>query len=89
MIPSGQTARLQDEVYRQMFRLEAGCPRADLRLALALLRAWSVLERHPSRSRTRQWLRAVSPLCLRTIAAQAPSCAAENEELPIGSHRRA
>lgn len=69
MTPASQIARLQDEVYREMFRVEAGCPSADLRLALALLRAWMALERNPPGSRPRQWLRRVCPFCLRIIEA--------------------
>lgn len=61
--------RLKDEVYRQMFRLEAKRPSADLLLALALLHAWEALERQPENSEPRQWLRAVCPLCMRMIEA--------------------
>lgn len=67
MIRSNQAAELQDEVYRQMLRLEAGCPAAGLDLALALLRAWTALEREPSRSKPRRWIRAICPVCLRMI----------------------
>ena len=41
---------LQDEVYRQMFRLEASRPGSALDLALALLRAWMAAESLPSSS---------------------------------------
>ncbi len=61
--------RLKDEVYRQMFRLEAQRPSADLQLALALLRAWEALERQPEESEPRQWLRTVCPLCMKMIEA--------------------
>ena len=40
--------RLRDEVYRQMFRVEAGRPRAEVELAIALLRAWMGLETLPA-----------------------------------------
>jgi hypothetical protein len=59
--------QLKDEVYRQMFRLEAERPSADLLLAVALLHAWVALERQPADSEPRQWLRTVCPLCLRMI----------------------
>lgn len=70
MIKPRQTAELQDEVYRQMLRLEAGCSAADLHLALALLRAWTVLELQPPRSSPREWLRSICPVCLRMIASR-------------------
>ena len=50
-----------------MFRLEAERPAADLLLALALLRAWLVLEEQPPDSEPRQWLRKICPMCLRMI----------------------
>lgn len=78
---SRQSERLQDEVYRQMLRLEAGCSAAELHLALALLRAWMVLERLPSRSGARQWLRAVCPMCLRMMEAEAAEPTSGNEDL--------
>lgn len=59
--------RLQDEVYRQMFRLEAGRQSADVLLAVALLRAWMALEREPSQSEPRRWLRSVCPVCLKMM----------------------
>jgi hypothetical protein len=80
MISSSQTERLQDEIYRQMLRLEAGCSCADFNLALALLQAWMVLERDSSRTRTRKWLRALCPLCLHMIQAQAGACTSDAEE---------
>lgn len=75
---SARTAnRLKDEVYRQMFRLEAERPAADLLLAVALLRAWVALEQQPANSEPRRWLRAICPLCLRMIEAlrtRSPGC---------------
>ncbi len=42
---SAKTAdRLQDEICHQMLRLEAGRPSAQLLLAVALLKAWMMLE---------------------------------------------
>jgi hypothetical protein len=79
MTRANQTERLQDEVYRQMLRLEAGCSAADLQLAIALLRAWMLMEHEPPRSRPRQWLRAVCPLCLHMIAREDGSATREVE----------
>ena len=64
--------RLKDEVYRQMFRLEASRPGADLALAIALLRGWlasSELEL-PGLS---EWLKKICPICLRMIEATEPA----------------
>lgn len=71
-MPSGKVSvrtanRLKDEVYRQMLRLEGGRPEAQVLLAIALLRAWIVLERQPPECEPRQWLRKLSPVCLRLI----------------------
>lgn len=82
-------APLQDEVYRQMFRLEAGCPAADLGLAVALLRAWMALEKAPPRSRPRQWLRAICPVCLRMMNSAPGPCPRDNEKLPLRRSRHA
>ncbi|MGO8719928.1 MAG: hypothetical protein ACLQMO_12020 [Acidobacteriaceae bacterium] len=59
--------RLRDEVYRQMFRAEAGRPRAEVQLAVALLHAWMGLETLPPENEQRQWLRTVCPMCLAMI----------------------
>jgi DNA-directed RNA polymerase specialized sigma24 family protein len=58
---------LKDEVYRQMLRLEGRRPAAHVLLATALLHAWVALERQPAECEPRQWLRRVSPVCLRMI----------------------
>jgi len=60
-------ARLQDEVYRQMFRLEEGRSGSELGLALALLRAWIATDSKPEGAGNREWLGMVSPICLRMI----------------------
>ena len=57
---------LQDEVYRQMFRLEASRPGAALDLALALLRAWMAAESLPP-GEQRHWLHKISPICMEMI----------------------
>jgi hypothetical protein len=59
--------RLQDEVYRQMFRAEARVPAADLDLAMTLVRAWLAVQEEPANSDLRIWLAVVSPLCLQII----------------------
>lgn len=59
--------RLQDRVYRQMFRLEADPSGADLPLAMALLDSWIALEELPPESEPRLWLRRICPLCVRMI----------------------
>jgi hypothetical protein len=59
--------RLRDEVYRQMFRAEAGKPRAEMRLVLVLLHAWMRLETLPAENEQRQWLRTVCPICVQMI----------------------
>jgi hypothetical protein len=59
--------RLQDEVCRQMLRLEAGLPFAHLLLAVALLQAWLTLEEQAPNCESRQWLRRLTPVCLRMI----------------------
>ena len=61
--------RLKDEVYRQMLRLEAGRPAAQLLLAMALLRAWMALEEQPADCEARRWLRQIAPVCLPMIEA--------------------
>jgi hypothetical protein len=55
--------RLKDEVYRQMFRLEASYPGAEMGLALALLRAWVDADCRSEVSE-QEWLAKISPICL-------------------------
>ncbi|MGA8044570.1 MAG: hypothetical protein WCA37_17380 [Terracidiphilus sp.] len=57
----------QDEVYRQMFRLESGRPGAALELALALLRAWMAADTLPARRDQKHWLQKISPICMEMI----------------------
>ena len=59
--------RIQDEVYRQMYRLEAQCPGAERDLAIALLRAWMALCSEPKGAREKLWLKKISPICLQMI----------------------
>ena len=58
---------LKDEVYRQMFRVEEGRAGADKELALALLRAWMLLDVGPQYGSHRKWLRAICPICVGLI----------------------
>ncbi|MDE3163848.1 MAG: hypothetical protein KGL64_11360 [Acidobacteriota bacterium] len=58
---------LQDEVYRQMFRLEASRPGAALDLALALLRAWISADTLPASRDQKHWLQKISPICMEMI----------------------
>lgn len=62
-----QSGRIQDEVYRQMYRLEAHCPGAETDLAIALLRAWMALCSGPQREKGKPWLAKISPICLQMI----------------------
>lgn len=55
--------RLKDEVYRQMLRLEASYPGAEMGLALALLRAWIDIDSMPKDDSDREWLTKISPIC--------------------------
>jgi hypothetical protein len=68
-VRTGNLDRFQDEVYRQMFRLEAHRPGSEMELAIALLRAWTASESAPARDARRQWLRRICPLCLGMIEA--------------------
>ncbi len=60
---------LIDEVYRQMFRLEANRPDADLELAIALLRGWIAPCSELEHTKLREWLKKVCPVCLLMIEA--------------------
>lgn len=64
-----RSEQFKDEVYRQMFRLEANRPGAEMDLALALLRAWQVVDTKSESGEERQWLRKVAPICMEMIEA--------------------
>lgn len=66
---SDRNGHLKDEVYRQMFRLEANRPGADLGLALALLRAWLDYDSKPAKRESREWLSKICPICVAMIEA--------------------
>ena len=61
--------QFKDEVYRQMFRVEASRPGAEMDLALALLRAWQAVDAKSESGEERQWLRKICPICLEMIEA--------------------
>jgi hypothetical protein len=50
-----------------MFRLEEFRPGAEIRLALALLRAWMEAGHKAPRENHREWLNQISPICLQMI----------------------
>jgi len=58
---------LVDEVYRQMLRLEAGYPGAEMSLALALLHAWVDTEGRSKHRAAQGWFRSICPVCLGMI----------------------
>ena len=62
-----RSGRIRDEVYRQMFRLEAQRPGAEMELAMALLRAWMALCSEPQGAKEKPWLTKISPICLQMI----------------------
>ena len=68
--------QLKDEVYRQMFRLEAGRSGAELDLTIALLRAWLASDSDSGVCKSRQWLKKICPICLLMIKTrqQASNC---------------
>jgi hypothetical protein len=56
-----------DEVYRAMFLLEARRPGAEMRLALALLRAGAEADALPDNRAMWRWLKKICPICLAMI----------------------
>jgi len=73
--------KLKDEVYRQMFRLEANRRGADVDLATALLRGWLDSYSKPEAARLLQWLQQISPLCLQMIDAKEQSSDVGREQI--------
>ena len=63
----GDWHRLQDEVYRQMLRLEGRRPDAGLNLATAFLQAWVTSSSEPENLELREWLSKISLVCLPLI----------------------
>jgi len=74
--------KLKDEVYRQMYRLEAGKPGADLDLAIALLRGWLAPNPQTERAQLREWLEKVCPICLLMIEAAQQKMTRDNNVFP-------
>ena len=58
---------MMDEVYREMYQLEAGRPGAEMGLALALLRARVAADLPAENRKEWKWLKTVSPICLKMI----------------------
>jgi spermidine/putrescine-binding protein len=65
--PSKWSERLKDEVYRQMYRLEASRPGAEVALAIALLRAWIASDSEAQMPQSREWLLKICPICIQMI----------------------
>ena len=76
---SRRCERLKDEVYRQMYRLEASRPGAELALAIALLRAWNASDSEAEPPQSREWLKKICPICLPMIEAMQKVSAAERQ----------
>jgi hypothetical protein len=68
-----RTGKLKDEVYRQMFRLEAQRPGAAKDLAVALLRAWIESDSGTKAGVDKEWLRKICPLCIAMIETGMPA----------------
>jgi hypothetical protein len=66
-LSSKRTEHLKDEVYRQMYKLEASRPEADLALAVALLHAWIASDSEADTPQEREWLTKISSICLAMI----------------------
>ncbi len=64
-----RTNRIKDEVYREMLRLEANRPGAEMGVALALLQAVVHAQDFPNVEGFGEWLKHVCPLGLRMIEA--------------------
>ena len=65
--PFKWSERLKDEVYRQMYRLEASRPGAEAALAIALLRAWIASGAEGEMPQSREWLMKICPICIQMI----------------------
>jgi hypothetical protein len=65
--PSKWSERLKDEVYRQIYRLEASRPGAEVALAIALLRAWIASGSEAEMPQSREWLMKICPICIPMI----------------------
>ena len=63
---------LKDEVYRQMFRLEARRPGAEMDLAIALVRTCVALCSVRGPGKEQQWLERIGPICISMFEAARP-----------------
>ena len=73
--------RLKDEVYRQMYRLEAKRPGAELGLAVALLRAWQATSSVMKGENQQEWLSKVSSIGLSLIEESLEPCCGPYTEI--------
>jgi hypothetical protein len=76
---SKRTERLKDEVYRQMYKLEASRTGAELALAVALLHAWIASGSEADWVQAREWLMKICPICLIMIEAAQKVSEAERQ----------
>jgi hypothetical protein len=60
-------SRLQNTVYREMYRLEAQQPGSEMGLALALLRVIVASQRLADREEFGDWLKEICPMALKMI----------------------
>ncbi|HWG21517.1 MAG TPA: hypothetical protein VG225_13390 [Terracidiphilus sp.] len=58
---------MKNEVYREMFHLEAMRPGAEMGLALVLLRACVAADAPSERTEDWKWLKPLCPFCLKMI----------------------
>ncbi|MGH9561399.1 MAG: hypothetical protein ACRD3S_08085 [Terracidiphilus sp.] len=66
--------RLQDAVYREMYRLEDRQPGSEMGLALALLRVIVASQRFTMREDIEIWLREICPVALKMIENSLECC---------------
>lgn len=66
-VASRSIHRLQDAVYRQMYRLEARQPGSEMGLALALLRGIVASQRSTDSEGFGLWLQEICPIALKMI----------------------
>ena len=87
-LKSRRIHRLLDEVYRDMFRLEAGLPGAEMGLALALLRSWIASDAPIYEVENWTWLKSICPICLNMIEESLEGNRIAMGCLPIGRGRK-
>ena len=82
----GFSNQLKDEVYRQMFRLEAHRPGAETDLAIALLRAFVAADSVPGARKEKLWFRKICPICLAMIDAAMRTGDVSRQSIQRSSH---